>query len=141
MDKERTNFVSFREFKRGLALAGVYPSSSELRNLFNVFDKNRTGRISFEEMKETLSGKDVHMKANISKSILMSTPKKNNVSFREVEEEKSKEEEEEKKNDYHEDVAEQKEFVEEHTGHYEEKNEYYQQEYSMYNKVLVVSRI
>ena len=98
MDKERTNFVSFREFKRGLALAGVYPSSSELRNLFNVFDKNRTGRISFEEMKETLSGKDVHMKANISKSILMSTPKKNNVSFREVEEEKSKEEEEEKKN-------------------------------------------
>ena len=42
MDKGRTNFVSFREFKRGLALAGVYPSSSELRNLFNVFDKDRT---------------------------------------------------------------------------------------------------
>ena len=41
-----------------------------------------TGRISFEEMKDTLSGKERHMEANIPKSILMSTPQKS-ISFEE----------------------------------------------------------
>eukprot|EP00941_MAST-03F_sp_MAST-3F-sp1_P002389 g2389.t1 len=53
-DKDRSNSVTFGEFCTGIAASGIrpIPTAREMRCLFNVFDTDRNGHISFEEMKE-----------------------------------------------------------------------------------------
>merc|ERR1712070_1177271 len=56
MDADRNDMVTFREFCKGVALAGVrpLPDKPELVYLFQSLDANADGRVSFAEFKAAL---------------------------------------------------------------------------------------
>lgn len=56
MDADRGAGVSFHEFEKGVALAGMrpVPAPPALRALFDLFDVDRDGRVSWDEMRLTM---------------------------------------------------------------------------------------
>ena len=52
MDRNRDDKISYKEFKRGVAMSGMrpVPVDSEMRALFDSFDQDDTQRISYKEM-------------------------------------------------------------------------------------------
>jgi len=49
LDQWKTGYVTFTEFERALNEAGVNCSSKDARTLFEQFDRNKDGRITFDE--------------------------------------------------------------------------------------------
>ena len=49
MDIDKDGTVDKIEFEKFLAKIGVFLKTQELRNIYNHFDKNRDGRITFHE--------------------------------------------------------------------------------------------
>lgn len=49
LDKWKTGYITLTEFQQALCEAGVYCTDSDAKTLFEQFDKNKDGRITFDE--------------------------------------------------------------------------------------------
>jgi len=77
MDADRSDTISFSEFCYGVQLAEIrpVPSSDQLRDLFDMFDHDEDGYISYREMLRTLGGGKVnHQSVTQSSSPLRHVP-------------------------------------------------------------------
>jgi Ca2+-binding EF-hand superfamily protein len=54
MDSNGNGFLDYKEFERGLAALGLFPSKVQLQTLFKVYDSNQDGKISYEEFVSVL---------------------------------------------------------------------------------------
>ena len=54
MDDNKNKKLDFEEFKKGVTEYGLNYSKEEARELFNLFDKDKSGQIDFEEFLEQL---------------------------------------------------------------------------------------
>jgi len=61
MDKDRSNNITWEEFKTGIAMSGVrpLPHDGELRTLFASLDIDHSGGISFNELSAAF---DTHLR-------------------------------------------------------------------------------
>jgi Ca2+-binding EF-hand superfamily protein len=55
MDDNGNKKLEFEEFRKGVTEYGLSYSKDEIREIFNIFDKDRSGTIDFEEFLERLS--------------------------------------------------------------------------------------
>ena len=64
MDKDRSNNITWEEFKTGIAMSGVrpVPNDVDLRALFATLDADRSGGISFQELSAAF---DAHMSSPV----------------------------------------------------------------------------
>ena len=54
MDDNKNKKLDFEEFKKGVTEYGLNYTKDEVRELFNMFDKDKSGQIDFEEFLEQL---------------------------------------------------------------------------------------
>jgi Ca2+-binding EF-hand superfamily protein len=54
MDDNKNKKLDFEEFKKGITEYGLNYSKEEIKEIFNVFDKDKSGQIDFEEFLERL---------------------------------------------------------------------------------------
>ena len=68
MDADRSDSITYAEFERGVAMCGVrpVPRGEELRALFESFDRNQDGTLSYREMLAAVEGDRVEAAPGIS---------------------------------------------------------------------------
>lgn len=54
MDDNRNKKLEFEEFRKGITEYGLNYSKDEIKEIFNIFDKDNSGTIDFEEFLERL---------------------------------------------------------------------------------------
>lgn len=54
MDDNKNKKLDYDEFRKGISEYGLNYSNDEMRELFNHFDKDKSGHIDFEEFLEKL---------------------------------------------------------------------------------------
>jgi len=58
MDDNGNKKLEFEEFRKGVTEYGLSYSKDEMKEIFNIFDKDHSGTIDFEEFLERLAVND-----------------------------------------------------------------------------------